>query len=364
MTASDSHADLEESVAQLIERYGTGRWDSARALSETILRRQPRQFDALYLKGLIVYRTGDRDAGRALVEKACRIAPRVRRFSHGTGLLKHLGQDTWLEIQESLYKHYKWSLAIGGYVISYPKCGRTWIRLLLGRYLLGDQGGNYLDTFDITAADPRLPTIHFSHDDYPHHKSHTLLHEDKSMYEDKLVAFLARDPRDVVVSYFFQYTKRGDCRLANDGTFRGTLSDFVRHHIGGITSIVKFYNIWARNRHLPAGFRLFRYEDFHADPRNEFRQFLKFFNIPDRGHPALDDAVSFADFANMRRLEQTNALDDIALRPPRDNDPEAFKVRRGIVGGYRDHLSADDIAFIDDYLERELDDYYACYKNS
>ncbi len=112
MIASDSHGYLDESVAQLIERYSTGRWDSARALSETILRDRPSQFDALYLKGLIAYRAGDRDAGRALVEKACEIAPRARRFSQGTGLLKHLGHDTWLEIQESLYKHYKWSLAI------------------------------------------------------------------------------------------------------------------------------------------------------------------------------------------------------------------------------------------------------------
>ena len=35
------------------------------------------------------------------------------------------------------------------------------------------------------------------------------------------------------------------------------------------------------------------------------------------------------------------------LRAGRDADPEAFKVRRGKVGGFRDYLSDDDVAWID-----------------
>ena len=31
-----------------------------------------------------------------------------------------------------------------------------------------------------------------------------------------------------------------------------------------------------------------------------------------------------------------------------DDNPDAFKVRRGKTGGFRDHLSADDVAWIDE----------------
>lgn len=361
MTAPEFGATLHQSFARLGKLYDAERWAEAGAVCEEILRRQPDHFDALYLGGLVAYRMGRKAAARTLVEKACNVAPGVRRFNHMTGLLKQRGEDNWLKIQEVRYLQYKKGCLIDGYVISYPKCGRTWIRMMLGRYLIGEGGGNYLDTLETTQANPRLPTIDFSHDDYPHVKRYTALDGDKSMYEDKSVVFLARDPRDVVVSYFFQYTKRGDRKTANDASFQGTFADFVRHDIGGVRNIVRFYNIWAQNRNVPRRFLLMRYEDIHADPTAAFEAFLDFFGIPRSDSDAVADAVSFASFDNMRRLEETDALDNLRLRPPEDRDPEGYKVRRGAVGGYRDYLSDADVAFIDDYLEDELDDYFRFY---
>ena len=361
MAAPDFDASLRQAYARLGRLYDAERWAEAGAVCEEMLRHQPDHFDALYLGGLIAYRTGRKAAARSLVEKACRVAPGVRRFNHMTGLLKQRGEGNWLKIQEVRYLQYKKSRLIDGYVISYPKCGRTWIRMMLGRYLIGDGEGDYLDTLEMTHANPRLPTIHFSHDDYPHVKRYTALHEDKSMYEDKSIVFLVRDPRDVVVSYFFQYTKRGDRKTANDASFQGTLADFVRHDIGGVKNIVRFYNIWARNRNVPKRFQLMRYEDIHADPKAAFEKFLDFFRIPRSSAAAIADAVSFASFDNMRRLEETNALNSLRLRPPQDRDPEGYKVRQGAVGGYRDYLSDADVAFIDEYLDSELDGYFRCY---
>ncbi len=113
---------------------------------------------------------------------------------------------------------------------------------------------------------------------------------------------------------------------------------------------------------MPERFHLTRYEDLHANIHGEFARLIRFFGLPDFGQDAVDDAISFGAFDNMRRLEETNALDGVWLKPPQDGDPEGFKLRRGVVGGYRHYLGGEDIAFLDDYLNTELDDFYTDYK--
>ena len=362
MTQNRAITSLHEAIAAAYRLYRERQFAEAGAQCAQILKHDPYQFDALYLNGLVAYHMGNPSAAELLIEQACRVRPQVTRFDHMTGLLRQQGKETWLSVRETRLRTFYDISRTQGFIISYPKCGRTWIRIMLGRYLLCGQEGNPLEVLRITQANPDLPTIRISHDDQPHLKPYTDVHEDKSMYHDKAVTFLVRDPRDVLVSYYFQYTNRGDKELANDSDFHGTLSDFIRHQIGGIFSLVRFYNVWARNRDVPERFHLARYEDFHANTHGEFARLIRFFGLPEFGQDAMDDAVSIGAFDNMRRLEETNALNSMQLRPPPDGDPDGFKIRRGIVGGFRDYLSEEDIAFIDDYLRTELDDFYAEYK--
>ena len=250
------------------------------------------------------------------------------------------------------------------FALSYPKCGRTWARLVLGTYALNGAGGDPLEVYHITKNDPGLSTLNFTHDDYPHWKPFTAIHTDKSMYKGKKVVFFVRDPRDVLVSYFFQYTLRGDRKFANDPDFDGSLSDFIHYPIGGLQSIVRFYNVWADKRGVPDEFLLMRYEDMHADPLAAYKNLIGFIGWPDHGDGALAAAVAFGDFDNMKMLERNNTLNSVRLKPPEDDNPEGFKVRRGKVGGYVDYFSEDDTAFVNDYLERELDDFYGAYKSA
>ncbi len=353
---------MSDAVAVATRLYHAGRYHEVGALCEKVLERRPQQFDALYLKSLIAYRFGNHQSGARLIERACSVRPEVTHFDHMTGYLRQTGRGATLSVLESrlweLYKHSQ----IEGFLISYAKCGRTWVRLMLGRYLLRGRKGDPIEILEVSGSDPGVPTIHASHDDYPHLKPATELHEDKTMYRGKSVAFLVRDPRDVLVSNYFQYTRRGDRKIANDNDFSGSLSDFVRYKIGGIANIVQFYNIWAQNRDVPERFQLLRYEDLHADARGEVTRLIAFFGLPDFGRGAIDDAVAFGDFNNMRQLEKTNQLGNIRLRPPPDGDPGGFKLHKGVVGGYRDYLSKEDVAYIDDYLHTELDDYFSDYK--
>jgi hypothetical protein len=56
------------------------------------------------------------------------------------------------------------------------------------------------------------------------------------------------------------------------------------------------------------------------------------------------------DRAPGRNLSPTGRLRDGALKRKDASDPDSFKVRKGEVGGYRETLSEDDRAFIEDTL--------------
>jgi hypothetical protein len=231
---------------------------------------------------------------------------------------------------------------------------------MLGHYMLNGEAGDPLELMRLAAIRPGLPRLSISHDDYPHWKPVDEIVADKAAYRGKRVVFLVRDPRDVIVSNYFQHRKRGDSELAND-SFDGSLADFIRHPIGGIPTIVKFYNVWAASQGVPESFLLQRYEDYHAAPRAAFQALLQSLTLPELGPAALDNAVAYGKFDNMRRLEETNALNNARLMAPEDGDPEGFKTRKGKVGGYRDYLSPADVAWIDSYLRDNLAPLYRDY---
>jgi len=320
------------------------------------------EFDALYEGALRASDEGDPENARRLMAQAEAKRPEIRRYGYMAGLLRQRGKGDWRSLHAARLEEYRRLSGVDGLIISYPKCGRTWLRAMLGQYLLNGIPGDPLEVEEICRMDRSLPRLSISHDDYPHWKPWTEIVTDKSCYEGKPVAFLVRDPKDTLVSYYFQYTRRGDQKQANDPTFSGDLSAFLRHPIGGLRSLVAFYNAWARARQVPAAFLLLRYETLQSNPLASFAALLRFLQLPDYGIDAVQDAVSFGAFDNLRALERNDAFFNWRLSPPKDGDPEGYKIRRGKVGGYRDYLSAADIAYVDDYLSETLDDYYAFYK--
>ena len=130
-------------------------------------------------------------------------------------------------------------------------------------------------TSNLRRLDPRIPRIRSTHDDFAHDKTPDKIKREKRHYASKRVIFLARDPRDVIVSLYYQ--KKYRRRRAT--TYHGELSDFLREPTGGIESIVTFYNVWAENRHMPRDFLLVKYEDIVDDPERELRRMLRFLDI-------------------------------------------------------------------------------------
>lgn len=242
------------------------------------------------------------------------------------------------------------------YVLSYPKCGRTWLRLMIGKALD--------EHYQLHAANPmELGRMHALHADIPRirvthehaHRAETI-EAGKQRFRDKTVVFLVRDPRDVVVSMYFEASRRSTL-------FQGTIGEFIRQKVGGLDAILDYYNVWAKAAAVPRRFHLVRYEDLHRTPASVLAGVLEAMQLP-VGPAAIDAAIGFSQFDNMRKLETANAFGSDRLKPANAGDAESFKTRKGKIGGYRDYFSAADLEYVNARIATRLAADYADYKQS
>lgn len=234
------------------------------------------------------------------------------------------------------------------HIISYPKSGRTWLRMLIGRTICQKYGidqGYILDTLKLTSIAGCTATK-FSHD---HSSMRVGLRFDsmptnKDDFRPTKVIFLVRDPRDVMVSCFFQATKRIN-------VYDGNISDFLRHECYGAKKLVAFSTIWWDARDVPAEFLLVRYEDLSTDTVATLHKTLAFLGVPNAGDRLIREAVDFARFDNMRKMEERGHMKRQSVTPGNHKDTESFKARRGKVGGYMDYLSPSDCDYVNSVIK-------------
>jgi hypothetical protein len=161
---------------------------------------------------------------------------------------------------------------------------------------------------------------------------------------DRPRVFLVRDPRDTIVSYFFQVAKR------ERSSFReGEIGRFVRDPGYGIDRLLDFLRACDHSlRADPGPALLVAYERVQHDPEATLRSVLEFLS-GSASSTGVDEAVAFGRFENMRRLELDGVLGEpyrrLAARDP--GDPESLKTRRGVVGGYREYLARGDRAYVE-----------------
>jgi hypothetical protein len=240
------------------------------------------------------------------------------------------------------------------YLLSYPKCGRTWLRLMIGKaldehYQLGV--ANPMELGHMHALRGDIPRIRVTHE---HAHKAASIETGKRRFRDKTVVFLVRDPRDVVVSMYFEASRRTD-------RFAGTIGEFIRQPVGGLDAILDYYNVWAEAANVPRRFHLVRYEDLHRTPATVLAGVLEAMQLP-VGPAALEAAIGFSKFDNMRKLETTNAFGSDRLKPADAADAESFKTRKGKIGGYREYITADDLAYVNARIATRLSPSYGEYK--
>lgn len=263
--------------------------------------------------------------------------------------------------QTIVHPFVKWSRNYGGYhLVSFPKCGRTWVRMLVGYCMVHHYGlpiKRYLEIDLLGFLRRDLPIVGVSHDGLPQFETPDGLTDSKAAYDNQKVIFLVRDPRDVIVSNYFQQTKRRE-------TFDGTLDEFVQRRRGGIDTLLEFYAIWHRQKHVPRQFLLVRYEDLQENVHAELKRILGFLEMQNVHEKIRDEAIREASFERMKQREKKRDEDNFRLQPGDPSDPESYKVRRGEVGGYTDYLNEDTVEYVESRMKEKLPSFFGYEPNN
>ena len=306
---------------------------------------------------------------RSILPEAIETARKRARRSLVRWRLDLLGadQDQRLQAERLLRgrERYRQLRKADAVIVSYPKSGRTWLRVMLSRlyqriYDLPDDIVIQFDNFH--HMDRRIPRLFFTHDahigEYIGHAG------SKRAYHDKKVLLLARDPRDVAVSQFFHLRfrtkdwKREMNFYPPDDSDLG-LFDFVRQGSTGLPRVIGFMNAWKDEIARTRAHEILRYEDLRADPHGGLSRVARFLNIP-ASPDQIQEAVDYASYENMKRKESDHGFRDSGTRlaPADQANPDSYKVRRAKVGGYRDYFDDDQIAAIDAIVAESLDPGY------
>lgn len=247
-------------------------------------------------------------------------------------------------------------------IVSYPKSGRTWLRVLLSRYFqlryrIDESSVLGFDNFHL--MDDRIPKILFTHDNYL--RDYTGEGETRVSFRDKRMVLLVRSPQDVVTSSYFQWKFRtGEAKKKlNQLPPHGaeiSMFDFAMTRTIGLPRIVGFLNEWSRELSGIREILVVRYEDLLADSEREFGRIIEFVDGPaDRS--LIGEVVDFASVSKSRSREAQSQLSTRMgkLRPGEHANPDSYKVRRAKVGGYRNYFDDDELRRIDDYVRTHLE---------
>lgn len=229
---------------------------------------------------------------------------------------------------------------------SYPKSGRTWMRFALAHYmralygleldidlrsmfrLLPNMDGftpdRGKDVSVYTFADhPEIPLLLSSH-----------LRFDERLFGRRPVVFILRCPYDVMVSKYLHQTRQ-------DFSWEGPMKVFLRDPEVGVSDLVRYLNSWALRLQRP-GALVLTYEGLRSDPESGFLRLVAHLGIQaERAIARL--ALSHASFDRMRDVERRVGIEGYDYDWW---DPEARRVRRAQIGGYRDYLDEQDCRYV------------------
>jgi hypothetical protein len=204
-----------------------------------------------------------------------------------------------------------------GWVISFPKSGRTWLRVMLDQLGIG---------------------CRYDHAGSDHKQARPAADMAAALPEgDGPVIFLHRDPRDTAVSGFHQVTAR------LNRAYPGGIDGFLHDPNHGLDKIIRFNLAWRRAAQGQARILTLSYEALQADTGAALARACTHLGAtPDPA--ALARAVAETRFEPMRTREAAGGFDGRygrILRPADPDNPSSFKLRRGKVGGFADELSAE-----------------------
>lgn len=249
---------------------------------------------------------------------------------------------------------------IDTFLVSFPKCGRTWLELMLAHgfvHLHGlDPSLLSRDLQKTRARAGRGPVIYTTHDwsevvaEVTGTVSPHLLfsYPFRMRYWGRRVLMLIRDPRDTIVSNYYQSTQRALHPLPfND------IDSYVLDPLYGFPRLVRFYKVWNLNRRFVSPFMLVRYEELRRDGGATLQSIFEFVGLTGATPQTVRSIFEACRFDRVRAMEAAGEADLLLF-----SGPDASKARRAKIGGYADELKPETIERLNRWID-EIPELFA-----
>ena len=247
-------------------------------------------------------------------------------------------------------------------LVSYQRSGHTWLRVMLAKMISLQYGVEKmeLDLVKMTKNNSEIPKIGIYHSSTPYFKINVDWDklEVNGVYpkndrvnirgslKRKKIIYLVRDPKDVVVSLFFDLTKRHHL-------YHEDISKFIKEKYT-LRRIIKAMNMWDQEMSKRSeDFLLIRYEDMIKDTFKEMKRVIQFLDV-NVSDEIIQQCVEFGSIKNMRKMEVNDSFKDNRLKPKNIADKESYKVRKAKIGGYVDYLNDEDIKYVSYVIQEKL----------
>ncbi len=253
-------------------------------------------------------------------------------------------------------------------IIGHPKSGNTWLKVMLARLYQvrhGLEASALIGSDELALRNPDIPRLAATNAWYSYEGvvgKVLAAHAPDDPLRHKPVMLLARNPIDIAVSWYFQFTRRQSAHkqelinhFIEHPIDRRTISmwDFVRYSDIGLPFLINYLNTWERNLRELENSLLVRYEDMRADPGTTLKQVTRLMG-EEFSATEIAEAVAFGSFDNLRKLETSGFFRRGGMRLHNAKDPDTFKTRRGKVGGYPDYFTPDRVEELEDLMLKNL----------
>lgn len=211
------------------------------------------------------------------------------------------------------------------FLSSFPRSGNTWMRFLLCNLIsVNEWNGRLVDVPLVTSTMvtlgqnnlhapwevTSLPRVVKTHRPY------------SPLFSKYSSIGMIRDPRDVMVSYYYY-------KLKYKQAFDGSFSEFIRHHRFGLKAWFAHYASWSEHWDL-----VIRYEEMRQDTVSTLQTVNQFLGH-DYSVELLQDVVERASMKQVRQVRQTEASKGV--------DRNARFARDGRVAQWPEHFSPQDL---------------------
>lgn len=216
------------------------------------------------------------------------------------------------------------------FIISYPKSGNTWLRFLVANYMSNNQC-----TFENSHF--FIPDIHYN-PEYVEKLPQTGVRfiKSHSAYTSTYpkVVYVARDGRDVAVSYYFYLKKFRN--ISEEISFHEFLEKFNQGALDNFSSWGEHVVGWLSCQ-SPDNLLLIKYDDMKQDTLGCLKRVLSFSNI-DFDMQKAKAAVEASSFKNMQKQEDSQK--ENIERFKSSNTGIRF-VRKGKTGEWKNFFTAE-----------------------